>query len=154
MKCAHRKRGFPNTGRDRDEHVKSDCERQPSVLEVVPSKMLGHEDAFPGSAEEALTVLEEEEKGMSKRILRILFEFAEIILRIAKKEDKRLALQLVFFVANRPPETSIFKRYIKKPADYEAAASEITRNVMKDDEFSRLLTNGGASLQSKTTATQ
>lgn len=50
--------------------------------------MVWPEDVYSSHAMETSTIIQEEDEGVSERVLRIRIEFADILLRVAKFVDR------------------------------------------------------------------
>lgn len=96
-KRRHKKRHSPDNGLNRDEIVQCDYDKRSSGLKGRPCDVIWPEDGSPRSAVKTPTIIEYNDEGVSEMVPSFLIEFPDILLRVAKHEDRRAALQ----VANR-----------------------------------------------------
>lgn len=99
-------------------------------------------DGSPWSAVEALTIIEQDEEGVSAKFTSALIKFAYILLRIFKRENGKDALQLVDLLADTTFKVNVLKRYIKSLADSKDFTTRITIELMKNNGFHGAVESG------------
>lgn len=90
---------LPDTGAKRDETVKSSYDNQSSVLEGVPNDVIIVKDGSFSLTVKAATMVEEDDDVVSYIFSSFVAAFADIRLRVANQEDRRISSQLVDFLA-------------------------------------------------------
>lgn len=71
--------------------------------------MVCQDDGSPSLVPEVPTIIAEEDAGVSEIAPSFVTKFADIMLRVAKQEVGRAALQLVILLAHTLSEMNIFK---------------------------------------------
>lgn len=89
------------------------------------------------------TIIEQDDEGVSERDPSFLLEFADISLRVAKKGDRRIALQLVNSLTNTVFVINNFKPYFERPVACEDFTTRYTRRLKNDEGFYKVLVRGG-----------
>lgn len=145
LQCHEKKRNLPEVGGKRDERVKRDYESQPSALRGGSFDVVCQEEVSPSPVPEALTIIEEEDKSGLKRVPIAMIQFVDILLRVPKQWDVRIASTLVYFLFSISFEPAIVKQYIKRPSDCKDVITRNTRKFLKEDGFVRVLVRGSIS---------
>lgn len=101
-------------------------------------------NAFLSRAVHTPNTVEEGNEGVSERVSRVLIEFGDISLRVAKHVDRRTASQLIGLLAYKSFDLNSLKGYIKSPADFEDLSTTNTRRLMSYDGFRTVLVRGGS----------
>lgn len=86
--------------RRKKQHEKSKYGIELSSLGGEPSAVAFHEVCLPGTADEALNIVQQYYTFMSKRTHCIISEFADDLMRIEKQGYRQIASELVNFLTN------------------------------------------------------
>lgn len=87
MNYLHRIRNLPDTGEKRDKIVRSDYDGHPSVPEGKARDMVCHGDDSLSLSVKDLSIIDEDDEGMSNRVLSFVVDLADVLLPVAMKRD-------------------------------------------------------------------
>lgn len=89
--------------------------------------MVYHRNGSPSPAAKAPRIIEKDDERVSERVPSFSIEVGDILLRVEKQGDHRLASQLVSLPSDTCFVMNIFKPNIKSLADFEAFRTKQTR---------------------------